>query len=494
MPAMRVLLYGRPGADGGLLARLAAKIGALPGVVATTATADRALSPFGTRVARILDRNSSPGGAVVEDAAGDADLVLYCGGRRDVHVGRPRLGAFAFDADLAEGLALWRAAGGADGALTLSLLHAPDGDGAYVKVDEAVAPAKPSMARSLAVLRECAALLAVRAIRLLSDGSLASGSSTDAPNASLRVSSLAAYGGRVAAAGAARLVDAADTRIRWRLGRLAPRFELFFGAGDPVTGDFFNSHRAQGPAGSYLADPFLIEHGGGLHVFFERYDLAAGRGVIGVARVEDGRFRLLGDALVEDIHLSYPFVFEHEGAVYMIPETVARRRVEIWRAVDFPWRWTLEATALEGVAAVDTTLLQHDGAWWVFVNRAEGGAADGATLLELYRADGPLLRRLEPHNANPVVIDARRARNGGRPFRRNGRLFRPAQHNAASVYGYALNIMEITALDARRYEERCVRTIVGCHHLDVAGDQFVFDVRRDGDRKRFGKCGTLSNA
>ncbi|MBY0423122.1 MAG: hypothetical protein K2Q06_12520, partial [Parvularculaceae bacterium] len=249
--------------------------------------------------------------------------------------------------------------------------------------------------------------------------------------------------------------------------------------------------RAAGPAGSYLADPFLIMRDGALYVFFERYDLSAGRGAIGVARVENGRFNLLGDALAPDIHLSYPFVFEHEGAVYMIPETVARRRVEVWRATDFPLRWTLAATALEGVAAVDTTLLRRDDAWWVFVNRADGGVADGSTLLDLYRADSPLLGRLRPHRKNPVVIDARRARNGGRPFQKNGRLFRPAQHNAASVYGYALNLMEIVALDDHRYEERLVRTIVGCHHLDVVGDRYVFDIRRDGGRADFGKLGSF---
>jgi hypothetical protein len=36
-------------------------------------------------------------------------------------------------------------------------------------------------------------------------------------------------------------------------------------------------------------------------------------------------------AVERDHHLSYPFVFSHDGAVYMIPETSAANRVELLR-------------------------------------------------------------------------------------------------------------------------------------------------------------------
>jgi hypothetical protein len=85
-----------------------------------------------------------------------------------------------------------------------------------------------------------------------------------------------------------------------------------------------------------------------------------------------------------------------------------------------------------------------------------------------------------------VVTDTRTARNGGRVYRQDGRLFRTSQNNSHGVYGYGLNIMEILQLDLDQYEERPVfqlqpgfrRGLVGCHHMDVSGDRFVIDACR----------------
>jgi hypothetical protein len=46
--------------------------------------------------------------------------------------------------------------------------------------------------------------------------------------------------------------------------------------------------------------------------------------------------------LEEPHHLSYPFVFEQDGQIWMIPESGAARNVSLYRAVEFPHRWTRE--------------------------------------------------------------------------------------------------------------------------------------------------------
>ncbi|MNT87992.1 hypothetical protein D3C72_2284780 [compost metagenome] len=84
-----------------------------------------------------------------------------------------------------------------------------------------------------------------------------------------------------------------------------------------------------------------------------------------------------------------------------------------------------------------------------------------------------------------MVLGSVFARNAGRIFTREGRVFRPSQHNAHGIYGYGLNIMEIEQLDLENYRERCIRTIkpdfkpglLGCHHFDAAGDRYVVDAR-----------------
>lgn len=67
-----------------------------------------------------------------------------------------------------------------------------------------------------------------------------------------------------------------------------------------------------------VADPFLWQRkDDGLYMFYETKSTARGRGEIGVARSTDGgvSFKHLGTALSERWHLSYPFVFEHQGQV-----------------------------------------------------------------------------------------------------------------------------------------------------------------------------------
>lgn len=66
-----------------------------------------------------------------------------------------------------------------------------------------------------------------------------------------------------------------------------------------------------------MADPFLLQRGGQLYLFYETKDAGSGRGQIGVAASGDGgaTFRHLAVVLSAPWHLSYPFVFEHEGEV-----------------------------------------------------------------------------------------------------------------------------------------------------------------------------------
>jgi hypothetical protein len=238
------------------------------------------------------------------------------------------------------------------------------------------------------------------------------------------------------------------------------------------------------PNNHFWADPFLISREGSLYVFFEDFDYMRAKGVISLARIVGETIEPLGTVLDTGYHMSFPFVFEHAGSIYMIPETCSKRRVEVWRATRFPFEWQLHATGLEDQIVGDALLHQHNGQWWLFANIAQTPDADLCNELHLFAVDGPDLRSIAAHPMNPVVIDSRRARNAGRPFYRDGQLYRPSQINAFNVYGYGLNLMRITSLDEETYDEELVETatpgfkpgIVGVHHLDQHGDVFVIDI------------------
>ena len=55
--------------------------------------------------------------------------------------------------------------------------------------------------------------------------------------------------------------------------------------------------------------------------------------------LEEGRAQRLGIVLDEPFHLSYPQVFQWQGAWYMTVESAGARRVSLYRATDFPLRW-----------------------------------------------------------------------------------------------------------------------------------------------------------
>ncbi len=284
----------------------------------------------------------------------------------------------------------------------------------------------------------------------------------------------------------ASLAGSLHDRFSRRAGRLQNRWSLYFGKGDLETADLRTFVEAPTAPGEFWADPFLIEHRGETWVLFENYVYAEGKAKISVGRWLGDRLDVLGDALVRPYHLSFPFVFTHQGELYMVPETSGARRVEVWRAVDFPLRWECFATALEGSEPADTVLFENEGRWWMATNLSEGPVQDQCNELHLYAIDGPGLDCVEPHPLNPVVIDSRTARNAGRIVRRHGRLIRPSQCNSDGIYGRGLNLMEITRLDRDGYEERLLRHVtpdfkpglVGCHHIDSAGGLLVVDACR----------------
>jgi hypothetical protein len=227
---------------------------------------------------------------------------------------------------------------------------------------------------------------------------------------------------------------------------------------DPAAGWPAASGLVRWRAGHAYADPFLFEHEGRHHLFCEEIRPSSWRAVISHVELSaDGAPAGPPQPVLEaDYHLSYPFVFAHDGQIFMIPETSSQQRVELYRAVSFPREWRREAVLLEGVAASDATLLEHGGRLWLFVNVA----VPGGTLLDelhLFSAAAPR-GPWEPHPGNPVVSDVRAGRPAGAVQRWGGRLVRPAQ-DASHRYGGAVSFRQIDELTPERYREHEIARI-----------------------------------
>jgi hypothetical protein len=196
--------------------------------------------------------------------------------------------------------------------------------------------------------------------------------------------------------------------------------------------------------------------------------------------MRDGSHSAPVRVLERDYHLSYPFLIEEGGELYMIPESGRNQTVEVYRCVDFPLRWKLETRLLEGMRLVDATFHRGADRWWMFANAAASGSRVFDDELHLFYAD-KLLGPWHAHRRNPVKSDARCARPAGHLFRRGAALYRPAQI-CVPRYGAGLSINRVLRLTTEDYVERQVERILpangllGLHTLNRAGDLTVIDV------------------
>jgi hypothetical protein len=241
-------------------------------------------------------------------------------------------------------------------------------------------------------------------------------------------------------------IESRTRRSQWILGLRA-----LTERSQPGNGDGFTPMLPP-PDRSY-ADPFLVADGDNLFVFYERWPVRpGGKGVIEVMDVNrDGSVSAPRVVVERDYHLSYPFVFREGSAWYMIPETGAKRRIELYRARCFPDEWEFDRVLMSDVGARDATLLRTNGKYWLF-STIEGPGGGDRDELHLFGSDS-LTGAWKAHPLNPIVSDVRCARPAGPIFEHDGRLIRPAQ-DCSARYGGAIVFREILKLDEHQYAEQ----------------------------------------
>lgn len=238
------------------------------------------------------------------------------------------------------------------------------------------------------------------------------------------------------------------------------------------------------PHGHFWADPFLRVHAGRVYCFVEDYVYASNRAHISVLEITKADVRCLGVALQESFHLSFPFLFEYGGHLYMCPETSESNQIRIYKCDEFPLRWSLDSVAIDGISAADSMFFEHRGRWWLLTSIDRSGLNDHCSELCLFHAPDPLGGAWTPHPMNPLYIDTDMGRNAGLIVD-EGRIYRAAQRQGFDQYGEGLALYEIVELDETRYSERKVTDIrhdylqrsLGSHHISSDGNVTVVDFK-----------------
>lgn len=235
--------------------------------------------------------------------------------------------------------------------------------------------------------------------------------------------------------------------------------------------------------GTFFADPFPFARNGQRYILFEEFDNGANRGVISLTELDEyGHWSAPKPVIVAPHHLSYPFLIEDGGRVYCVPESCQARQVSLYVADPFPTTWRHEGVLVSGIAAVDNTVVRHDGRWWLFCTNYDEGDCVSLWLFHAPHLRGPW----RPHNNNPVKTDVTSSRPAGPLFRDGTVLYRPAQ-DCSERYGGRLVINRVTTLSPREFHEEAVSVIgpnptgrypSGLHTLAGCDDWSVIDGKR----------------
>ncbi|MGB8492031.1 MAG: hypothetical protein WCE64_13325 [Bacteroidales bacterium] len=249
--------------------------------------------------------------------------------------------------------------------------------------------------------------------------------------------------------------------------------------------DSFKSFKKLRPGKDrFWADPFVIEKEGKYYVFVEEFIYSRNKGHIAVLEL-DSSGNLQTSSVIIDMpyHMSYPFVFKTDGTYYMIPETLDNMTIDLYRCTDFPYKWEYVKCIMDGISAADTSVIFHNGRWWLFTAIDETDGRSGCdTELYLYYANDILAPQWTPHPENPVISDVRKSRPAGRVFINENIMYRPSQ-DCSIRYGSAFNLNRILSLDEERYQEELVyriepewdRDLRGAHTFNYDGGMTVID-------------------
>ncbi len=243
-------------------------------------------------------------------------------------------------------------------------------------------------------------------------------------------------------------------------------------------------NRLSPPRRMFWADPFVVIKDNESYIFFEELSYKDWKGHISYIKMNaDKSFTKPKKILQKDYHLSYPFIFQYEDAYYMIPESAKNRTIELYKCNAFPEKWEFQKNIMQDVRACDTTLIEHNGLWWMFSVICGHDKCMNTEDLYIFYSDSPLSKNWTAHKNNPVVSDVTNARPAGKIFSNNGKLYRPSQ-SCAAIYGKGLNINEIIELSTEAYKEKKIHEdtagwssrISGLHTYNHEGNLSVSDI------------------
>lgn len=232
----------------------------------------------------------------------------------------------------------------------------------------------------------------------------------------------------------------------------------------------------------WCADPFLYEKDSRLYVFFEALDFMKRKGLLGYREITEGNVGDINVFFEGESHLSFPFIYEENGKLFIIPESSHTGKLFRLKCTDFPAKWEYDCDLLSE-RLVDSVILDTDNRRYLISQRVDD--SNTYDRMDLFYFEKGKFCECN----NPVKRDLSNARSAGKIFSYNGQLIRPSQ-DCSEAYGGKLNFNRILSVGFDGVEEEIIKTVTaediktdtdtefcGIHTYNRLGNYEVIDLK-----------------
>ena len=197
-----------------------------------------------------------------------------------------------------------------------------------------------------------------------------------------------------------------------------------------------------------IADPFLFcDQSKGFWCMYE----VKFKGIKGVLKALNlDTYEVLDIDLLPGVHLSFPFLINHEKRTYLIPETAELNEVALYAEVSFPIKWKKIEVLLKG-KYVDSHIIFLDEVFYLFSTLKE----NSQYILKLFHSNniaGPYVE----HPKSPVHVGRKYGRSAGSVIQTAEKTYRFSQ-DCELYYGKEVHMFEVLKLNETEYEEVLVQ-------------------------------------
>ncbi len=223
----------------------------------------------------------------------------------------------------------------------------------------------------------------------------------------------------------------------------------------------------------WYADPLVWEKDGKDVVFLERMDRQTGLGCIACSDISDGSWKEPVPVIEEAYHMSFPMCFEWGGELLMIPETEMNQSVNLYRCVEFPYRWEKIGEFLKGRKLVDSIVWEkEDDKVSILASEYDPGDVFYTRFYryELYKKEGGIGVCDGEKGSDPYTL---RSRMAGPVIGEKEPLV-PLQRSTSGIYGYSVQFCKKgEKLPDKQIKELLPASFNGAEHHNGIGRKLL---------------------